>query len=58
MTIDKTYTRVSPSGDKSEVTPENYKQVEYHRELAERGFRYTPMVTIHRSEQSCAACEG
>ena len=56
MTIEKTYLRLSPIGDKTEVTPKTSAEVEYYRSFEDRGFTYTPVVVIHRSLEACESC--
>ena len=58
MTINKTYRRLAPNGDETEVTPETYKEVEYYQSFKSDGFRYVPVVVVHRSDDVCVACEG
>ena len=58
MQLNKTYTRISPKGDKSEVTIKTQEQLEYHRDLEAHGFEYKVKPTIHVSNSTCVSCEG
>ena len=55
MQIDKTYIRLSPNGDRTEVTPKSQSEIDYYRSFEADGFEYVAKPIIHNNE-ACESC--
>lgn len=71
MTLGTTYTRTSPIGDTTVVTIKNDEYRDYHLDLQQKGFKYTPCgqvevtdpfgdgtIKVHRTKDlvECESC--
>lgn len=59
MLIGQKFTRTAPDGREHIIVIETQKHKEYHQELQDHGYKYSPIVQVHSSPQDvCLACQG